>query len=122
MEAEDLAFQKIWTRLVKKLEEQFGEGLDVEGIVYLVGLQQLGKGPVKLNKSQKMDLMHIAVCGLLARFGYYTFVGEDEDGWPHYEAVDSLPELKPGQQHRLIKEALVDYFREVFPEIENEAE
>ena len=34
----------------------------------------------------------------------------DEEGWPHFELLEALPPLKPGEQSVLIKEALVDYF------------
>ena len=34
----------------------------------------------------------------------------DEEGWPHFELLEALPNLKPGEQSILIKEALVGYF------------
>ena len=36
----------------------------------------------------------------------------DEDQWPHYKVIEELPPLKTGEQTVLIKEAIVNYFRE----------
>ena len=70
-----------WDSLVKKLENRFGGGLDLQSILFLIGIQELGKGYQKLKKDQKVEVMHIAICALLSQWGYYEFVGYDEDGW-----------------------------------------
>ncbi len=106
----DLEFQRDWAALQTALEKQFGEPPELEAILLLVGIQEIGKGPMRLNKQQKMDALHVAICSLLIPYEYYRFVGRDEDGWPHFEATEHLPGLKPIQQQRLIKEALIDYF------------
>ena len=54
--------------------------------------------------------MHIAICKLLSRYGYYEFEGLDPEGWPHYKLVEELPTLKAGEQSVLMKEAIVYYF------------
>ena len=43
-------------------------------------------------------------------YGYYEFEYVDKDGWPHYNLLTSLPQLKPGEQSVLMKEAIIDYF------------
>lgn len=99
-----------WAELVKKLNLQFDQDFELEGILFLIGLQELGKGYIKLGKSQKMEVMHIAVCTLLEPYGYYEFVGTDADGWPHWQATEKLPFLTSIQQHKLIKDAIIGYF------------
>ena len=103
-----------WNDLVKILSDRFADGdpLDLDSIIYLVGLQELGQFNRKFKKDDKIDLMHIAICRLLEPYGYYTFDYVDESGWPHYKTVESLPVLKPGEQSVLMKEALVNYFLE----------
>jgi hypothetical protein len=44
-----------------------------------------------------VNLIHIAVCRLLEPFGYYKFT-HYEDGWPQFEKLEDLPELKPNEQ------------------------
>jgi hypothetical protein len=105
-------FQERWAELVKQLEEQFGEGLDIDGILFLIGVQELGKGKIKFTKNQKLEVLHIAVCTLLSQYDYYRFMGNDEDGWPHFEPTETLPHLSAMQQHKMIKMAILEYFRE----------
>jgi hypothetical protein len=101
-----------WDFLVEKLTEKFsdGEELNLDGIIYLIGVQELGQGYRTFKKDEKLNLMHIAICKLLEPYGYYEFDFFDEDGWPHYKIVTELPNLKPGEQTILMKEAIINYF------------
>lgn len=89
-----------------------GERPDIDNILFLIGVQELGKGKKKFAKDDKLNLMHIAVCRLLEPYGYYSFEGLDEEGWPQFEFVDSLPELKPNEQSLLMRKAIIRYFEE----------
>lgn len=102
----ELRFQK----LVKKLEEDFGPGLDTQAILFLIGVQELGVGYRKFKKHEKTDLMHVAICTLLEPHGHYRFLGRDPDNWPHFELVEELPVLSDRDQQHLMKEAILDYF------------
>lgn len=104
-----------WELLVNKLTEQFAEGdeLNVDGIIYLIGVQELGQGHRTFKKDEKINLMHIAICKLLEPYGYYEFDFFDDDGWPHYNTISELPKLKPGEQTVLMKEAIVNYFEKI---------
>ena len=95
---------------VRKLEEKFGEGMDEQIILFLIGVQELGKGNQNFSKDEKMNLMHVAVCTLLEPYGYYRYDGKDEDGWPHFETLKKLPPLDKKEQRELIKIAIVNYF------------
>ncbi len=108
----DEVLQNEWKELVKRIELTFGEGIEIEAIVLLIGIQELGKGYFKPSKDEKLDLLHIATCKLLEPFGYYKFIGKDTDGWPQWEAQSSLPTLKPGEQKELMKRAIIKYFEE----------
>lgn len=110
----DEQLKERWEFLVGKLSAQFADGdrLELDGIVYLVGVQELGDFHRKFKKDEKVNLMHIAICRLLEPYGYYDFDFFDEDGWPHYTMKEQLPPLKAGEQSVLMKEALVNYFME----------
>ncbi|MGJ8744316.1 hypothetical protein [Polaribacter sp.] len=101
-----------WTFLVAKLTTQFADGdeLNIDGIIYLIGVQELGQGHRPFKKDEKVNLMHIAICKLLEPYGYYEFDFFDKDGWPHYKTITELPNLKPGEQSVLMKEAIINYF------------
>ena len=112
--ARDEKLKERWTILVDKLSAQFSDGdpLEIDGIIYLVGVQELGSLHRSFKKDEKVNLMHIAICRLLEPYGYYDFDFFDDDGWPHYKVKEQLPPLKAGEQSVLMKEALVNYFLE----------
>ncbi|MEO6904134.1 MAG: hypothetical protein ABI315_13430 [Bacteroidia bacterium] len=97
--------------VLAQLNSQFGGDIDVQAILFIIGLQELGKGKLKLSKNEKLDVMHIAICTLLTPYGYYEYEGLDKEGWPHWKVNEKLPPLKPMQQETLMKEAIVEYFK-----------
>ena len=103
-----------WQELIEKLSDRFSDGdpIDIDGIIYLIGIQELGQYHRTYKKEEKVNLMHIAICKLLEPYGYYEFEFFDEEGWPHYKVKETLPPLKAGEQSILMKEAIVNYFVE----------
>ena len=112
--ARDEELKQRWELVTDKLSKQFADGdnLDLDAIIYLIGVQELGQLNRTFKKEQKLDLMHIAICKLLTPYGYYEFDFVDEEGWPHYKPKGELPFLKAGEQSILMKEAIVNYFVE----------
>lgn len=112
--ARDTILKERWELLLEKLSKRFSDGdrLDLDAIIYLVGVQELGQYHKKYKKDEKVNLMHIAICRLLEPYGYYEFDFFDDQGWPHYTIKEKLPALKAGEQTVLMKEAIVNYFIE----------
>ncbi len=112
--ARDEELKERWDLVVEKLSNQFagGDTLDLDAIIYLIGVQELGQLEQSFKKEQKLDLMHIAICKLLTPYGYYELDYVDNEGWPHYKILEALPHLKAGEQSVLMKEAIVNYFLE----------
>ncbi|WAC00882.1 hypothetical protein N7U66_11590 [Lacinutrix neustonica] len=112
--ARDEALKERWELVVTKLSNQFADGdrLDLDAIIYLIGVQELGQLDRSFKKDHKLDLMHIAICKLLLPYGYYELDFVDDEGWPHYTIKEELPHLKAGEQSVLMKEAIVNYFIE----------
>ncbi|PSG90502.1 hypothetical protein [Aurantibacter aestuarii] len=110
----DQKLKERWEAVISKLSQQFADGdtLDLDAVIYLIGVQELGQFDRKFKKDHKLDLMHIAICKLLSPYGYYEMDFVDEDGWPHYKTIEALPHLKAGEQSILMKEAIVNYFLE----------
>jgi len=112
--ARDEQLKERWDNVVSILSGQFSDGdpLDLDSIIYLIGVQELGQLDRKFKKDDKVNLIHIAICRLLEPYGYYEFDFFDDDGWPHYKILEELPVLKAGEQTILMKEAVVGYFLE----------
>lgn len=103
--------QTRWWKLEEKLIERFGKKPDVESILFLIGIQELGDIRKKFSKEQKQDLMHVAVCTVLAPSGFYELEKVDEDGWPHFKQLKAMPELNPFEQEAFLKDHILLYFQ-----------
>jgi hypothetical protein len=102
--------QARWWKLEEKLMERFDKKPDMETILFLIGIQELGSIEEKFSKEQKQDLMHIAVCSLLAASGYYELETVDADGWPHYRQLKALPVMDLIAQENFMKDHVLLYF------------
>ncbi|MBL7927400.1 MAG: hypothetical protein JNK61_10905 [Bacteroidia bacterium] len=116
MDSKEIALLKSkWQLLLQNLNNRFDSELDLQGVLFLIGVQELGKGYRQFSKSEKGDLMHIATCKLLSQYGYYVLNGIDVDGWPHWELMQPLPPLTLREQDLLLKQAAIEYFEaEIF--------
>ncbi|QCK16991.1 hypothetical protein [Mangrovivirga cuniculi] len=111
MYKKDLDLERSWQSLLNKLEDSVGKKpADLNSVLFLIGVQELGYGPKRFSKEQKQDLMHIAICKVLSLSGYYELEGIDEDGWPHWKPVKKLPHFDLLDQEKLLKLNIIDYF------------
>jgi hypothetical protein len=102
--------QQRWWNLEARLAERFGKKPDMEAILFLIGLQESGLMLEKYTKEQKQDLMHIAVCTLLAPSGYYELLGTDDEGWPHFGQLKAMPVMSLMEQENFLKDHILLYF------------
>jgi hypothetical protein len=105
--------QSRWLQLRIKLKEKFDIKPEMDGILFLIGVQELGAGRQEFTKEQKQDLMHIATCTLLAQSGYYAFEGRDDDGWPHFKQLKPLPGYDFMEQENFLKDHILLYFENI---------
>ncbi|MEM6735223.1 MAG: hypothetical protein AAGC64_06795 [Bacteroidota bacterium] len=109
----DLSLQKDWVQLLYKIKENTGKRpTDLNSVLYLIGIQELGKGPKSFSKEEKQDLIHIAICKVLSLAGYYHLEGLDSEGWPHWKLIKRLPRFDLLEQEKLLKIQILEYFRE----------
>ena len=110
MQAND-DLQSRWWALEAKLIERFGKKPDMEAILFLIGLQETGFIKEKITKEQKQDMMHVAICTLFSQSGYYELERKDDEGWPHFRQLKSLPALNMVQQENFMKDHILLYFQ-----------
>jgi len=111
MNAQD-DLQTRWWKLEEQFFEKFGKKPDVEAILFLIGIQEIGNfnQKKKFNKEEKQDLMHVAVCSLFSQSGYYELEKVDEEGWPHFRQLKALPTMNMIEQENFMKDHLLLYF------------
>lgn len=101
-----------WDELLNQLEQLVGKRpADLNAVLFLIGIQELGKGPKRFSKEAKQDLMHIAVCRVLSQSGYYIFEGYDKDGWPQWILSKPIPHTDLLTQENFLKEHIISYFQ-----------
>jgi hypothetical protein len=102
-----------WEQLRERLKEDFGKKPDLQAVLFLIGVNVLGRAEGNFSKEEKQDLMHVAVSEVLSFLGYYEFTGRDEDGWPHYRMLKTLPAVNLPEQEEILKGACLQYFEEI---------
>ena len=118
MESWELDFE--WLRVQHHIKESMKRDTlpDLDIVLMLIGMQELGRWKKGFTKEEKQDLMHIGVCRLLEYEGYYEFVGRDADGWPHWKQVREMTAQPVPEQERILKMNAVRYFKDLDAERE----
>jgi hypothetical protein len=107
----DLELERTWNSLMASLEGMIGvKPKDLNGVLFLIGVQELGKGKKVFSKEEKQDLMHLGICKVLSLSGYYRLEGIDQDGWPHWVIIKKLPHFDLLEQEKLLKMHVLEYF------------
>ncbi|MFK7925570.1 MAG: hypothetical protein AB8H47_26700 [Bacteroidia bacterium] len=101
-----------WQRLEEWFRNFLGKNPNMEAILFLIGVRELGSPPREFEKEEKMELIHIAICRLLSQSGYYELSHLDQDGWPHWKSLKELPHQDMFSQVHLLREHILTYFEE----------
>ncbi len=108
-------FEKKWLKVVYYFIQLTGKKPNMDIILFMIGVQELGKGQLTFTKEQKQDLMHIAICKILSYSGYYELESQDQDGWPHWKNCKKVPNLNVEEQEKFLQMHVVEYFeKEIF--------
>ncbi|MCV9388333.1 hypothetical protein [Reichenbachiella ulvae] len=107
----DLDQDRRWLKLREKLKIVIGKKpADLNGVLFLIGVQELGKGQINFSKEEKQDLIHLGICKVLSLSGYYELDGLDKEGWPHWKVTKKIPNLNLMEQEKLLKMHVIEYF------------
>lgn len=102
-----------WEFLIGKLTKIIGKKPNLDAILFLIGVQELGQGTKRFSKEEKQDLMHVGVCTLLSQSGYYELEGLDQNGWPHYKLLKPVPKLDLEEQEKFLQMHIKEYFQDL---------
>lgn len=101
-----------WLRIRHFVKDSLGhERLpDMQAILMMIGVQELGRWRKDFTKEEKQDLMHIGTCEVLTAEGYYEFTHRDADGWPHYNSLRVVDVAGHKAQEHFLKQRIIKYF------------
>ena len=106
-------FEEKWKEVSDFWQKNFDKDVtDLNAILFVIGMREVGSPKPEFTKEEKIDLMHIAVCRLLSISGIYKLVGHDAEEWPIYEQTTEIPVLELNTQERMLKEHVIKYFAE----------
>ncbi|MBP7239377.1 MAG: hypothetical protein KBA14_04080 [Saprospiraceae bacterium] len=109
---EDWQLDFEWLRVRHWVKDRFkrSELPDLNAVLFLIGIRELGRRQEKFTKEEKQDLMHLAICHLLTEEGYYEFEGMDADGWPHWKPLIPIDVKGLAAQEAMLQRKVIEYF------------
>lgn len=102
-----------WDEFLLRASNHFKVMANLEFLLFIIGIQELGQGYKQYSKQEKMDLIALAQCKLMSMNGYAKEKGCDAEGWPVYQSITEIEELAPSKKEQLIKKAIIEYFETV---------
>jgi len=101
-----------WLRVRHFVKDSLGhaELPDLQAMLMLIGVQELGRWRKDFTKEEKQDLMHVGTCEVLCADGYYEFSHRDDEGWPHYQTLRPIDVTGHEAQEKFIQEKIIHYF------------
>ena len=95
-----------WQVLLTELRDRFGQSLGIEGILFLVGVQEAGQGyDPQLEKEQKQHLIMLGSYHVMTALGLYQ--QSDTGGW---RRTSPWPEMDVEEQEQLLRVGILRYF------------
>ena len=99
-----------WKAVIAFLETRFDKEMDIKAILFILGIQSLGRPSDEFSKEEKMDLMNLGFCEIAALSGFFVKADEDKDGWPIWNQAKALPKMSTKEQEQFIKAHVIKYF------------
>jgi len=111
-EPDPVAVASDWPKLTEWLDITLGCADDLEGILFLVGIQELElEYEPDLDKASKQRLVHEGTYCVLERLGCFERVGQEVDGFWIWEPHKDMPEqMSSSQQDLLLRAGILRYF------------
>lgn len=99
-----------WLKIRSFVVERFSKNPDMNALLFLIGMRELGTLKKKFTKEEKVKLFDLAIRRLLSPSGYYKLDGEDEKGWPIYVENEKVPYQNVFEQETFLRHHIIEYF------------
>ena len=107
-----------WNDLCKTLNELFGIEVDINGVLFLVGIRERGLTLQPFTKEEKITLINLGSCTLYQEMGLVKRSGTDPDGWPLFHQNALAPVITEERKLKTLQDCAIRYFQKVFKEEE----
>jgi hypothetical protein len=103
-----------WKDLCDQLSEMFGIDVDLNGILFLVGIRERGLIFQQFNREEKLNLIRLGSCTLYTEMGLLESEGVDNEGWPIFHQKAVAPAIPEERKIKTLQDCAIRYFQKVF--------
>jgi hypothetical protein len=104
-----------WAELCKLLGKQFDLEVDLNGVLYLVGVRERGLTLQPFTKEEKLSLINLGSCTLYLEMGLLEKTGTDAEGWPVFSQKALAPSIPEERKHKILQDCAIRYFSKIYP-------
>jgi hypothetical protein len=102
-----------WTELCELLGKQFDLEVDLNGVLFLVGIRERGLTLQPFSKEEKLNLINLGSCTLYLEMGLLEKIGIDAEGWPIFRQKSLAPVIPEERKYKILQDCAVKYFQKV---------
>lgn len=102
-----------WIELCERLSEMFGIQVDLNGVLFLVGIRERGLTLQQFTKEEKLNLINLGSCTLYKEMGLTEIIGYDAEGWPLFRQKALSPEIPEERKQKTLQDCALRYFSKV---------
>ncbi len=103
-----------WQELCERLGKQFELEVDLNGVLFLVGIRERGLVLQPFSKEEKMSLIRLGSCTLYQEMGLTEKTGTDEEGWPVFRQKSVAPVIPEERKIKILQECALRYFEKIY--------
>ena len=105
-----------WNELCEHLGKQIGIEVDLNGVLFLIGIRERGLAFQPFSKEEKMSLINLGSCTLYHEMGLIEKCGTDEEGWSLFKQKALAPVIPEERKHKVLQDCALLYFKRIYPE------
>ena len=103
-----------WKDLCDSLGKMFGIEVDLNGVLFLVGIRERGLIFGQFTKEEKVNLINLGSCTLYREMGLVDLIGVDKEGWPVFRQKALAPMIAEELKLKTLQDCALKYFAKVF--------
>jgi len=103
-----------WIELCDRLSSMFGIKVDLNGVLFLIGIRERGLTFQEYTKEEKYNLINLGSCTLYKEMGLTEITGYDSEGWPIFRQISVIPQISEERKQKTLEDCAIIYFRKVF--------
>jgi hypothetical protein len=102
-----------WIELCERLSLMFGIHVDLNGVLFLVGIRERGLTFQQFTKEEKLNLINLGSCTLYKEMGLTEITGYDAEGWPLFQQKALSPEIPEERKQKTLQDCALRYFSRI---------